>query len=501
MPPIQDLWRRARRFLFSAQGALLLAVLALTFFLNTYRMDEPTWHTDEERKVQFVTEANRNFYHPLLMRRFLALGSQIMGAQTPEEILLHGHQQSAFFGMLIALVMFFFARRFLDWRYALMVALGVGIAPTMVIHAHYLKEDVPLTLLLLTTLAAYRLFLKRRTPAMVLLLGLLGGLAISTHYKGLMLPLMFLGFPLIIRVENLKRYYAQMAGVFLSGMLVFAGVNDLIHEYNDINDNATYEYNRARKGHKKLKIDALSQGFTFHLRNSVIPGTSLPLTVLAMVSMLVLAARWRTLHPMERLLLAFTAAFYLVPEISPRKPFPDYSRYVLPMIPFVIYFAARGAYLLRQRVPQPARVPVDLAFLALILLMLSDTVPLLQQWGNDDTRQRLISWQQQADAKGVTYLAPRIAYDDQIDLQELHAQDIDYLIIDSTVYDRFLISGHLPNQHEGVYAVTRQIESLFTRPYTEIKPAFKGFAFSNPTIRIIDIRPESAPLTSLPANR
>lgn len=29
---------------------------------------------------------------------------------------------------------------------------------------------------------------------------------------------------------------------------------------------------------------------------------------------------------------------------------------------------------------------------------------------------------------------------------------------------------------------------LYSYPYTEIKPAYKTFAFSNPVIRIIDIR-------------
>lgn len=45
-------------------------------------------------------------------------------------------------------------------------------------------------------------------------------------------------------------------------------------------------------------------------------------------------------------------------------------------------------------------------------------------------------------------------------------------------------------QSDKVYAMSRGYRELFKHPYTEIKPPYKSYAFSNPTIRIVDISGE-----------
>ena len=44
----------------------------------------------------------------------------------------------------------------------------------------------------------------------------------------------------------------------------------------------------------------------------------------------------------------------------------------------------------------------------------------------------------------------------------------------------------------AVYERHEKYEELFAYPTVEIKPAYHSFAFSNPTIRIVDIGPQAA---------
>ncbi len=56
-------------------------------------------------------------------------------------------------------------------------------------------------------------------------------------------------------------------------------------------------------------------------------------------------------------------------------------------------------------------------------------------------------------------------------------------------YERYRIASRLKGQKQIVYLIQRKYEHLFSHyPVQEFKPAYRTFAFSNPTIRIIDIR-------------
>ena len=57
------------------------------------------------------------------------------------------------------------------------------------------------------------------------------------------------------------------------------------------------------------------------------------------------------------------------------------------------------------------------------------------------------------------------------------------------MYDRFRVGSRLPGQDSAVYRTQARYEALFARPFIEIAPAYRSMAFSNPTIRIVDLRP------------
>ena len=55
-------------------------------------------------------------------------------------------------------------------------------------------------------------------------------------------------------------------------------------------------------------------------------------------------------------------------------------------------------------------------------------------------------------------------------------------------YGRFLFAERLVGQKSSVRRRARQYQSLFECPYEEIRPRHRSFAFTSPTIRIVDIR-------------
>ena len=75
-----------------------------------------------------------------------------------------------------------------------------------------------------------------------------------------------------------------------------------------------------------------------------------------------------------------------------------------------------------------------------------------------------------------------------VDISSAKKSGIEYLLVSNFVYDRYLKGGKLRGQNQRVYELYEKYGRLFSQPYIEIKPEYKSFAFSNPVIRIVDIR-------------
>ncbi len=72
------------------------------------------------------------------------------------------------------------------------------------------------------------------------------------------------------------------------------------------------------------------------------------------------------------------------------------------------------------------------------------------------------------------------------------AEGVTHLAVSSFDYDRYLFAARLANQDASTYRRARAYEEMFRLPYVEIRPAYRAFGFSNPVIRIVDIRRGSA---------
>ncbi len=463
-----------------------LAVVSLT--LNFWFIDVQTYHPDEYKKVLTVTIGKQSFQHPQLMRRLLALWAWNIQTKGFYQVLLLGHWMTAVTGMLVVIATYAISRRGLGIFYGFLCALAVAVSPIIVIHSHYLKEDILLTLGILLSLGIFSQFLEKRNAASVVALGIFTGLTISTHYKGVLLPLIYIISPLLIPVDNKKDYYLKLLYSLLLAFATFFTVNNLFVHYKHFVQGATYEFKHSVKGHK-IVVDAWSQGFLFHLKNSLIPGTSWVMTVLGLGGLGYCLFHWKNLKPLEQLMILTGMIFYGIHEISPNKPFPDYMRYVIPVVPFLFYTACKGVQALAARY-EAARGLIHVLFTGLILMMLTSTLPLLQNLP-EDTRVRGKAWCKQAVGKNWQCRELNTKKPEEIDFDVLRKEGVTHVLINSDMYERYFFVRGLKNQSDAVYQMIEKMDALFAYSYIEIKPAYKNFAFSNPTVRIVDIRAKS----------
>ena len=184
------------------------------------------------------------------------------------------------------------------------------------------------------------------------------------------------------------------------------------------------------------------------------------------------------------------------------KTFPDFMRYMIPITPILIYFAVKGLSQLGGTLTKKVHMAANnKGFYRRIVLSLLVAGMGYSAWEtmhlvyyiNKDTRQEVVRWLSLRDKavrneaytnlkKDVSSVATRQS------IPKEKSNGVEYLIVSSLMYDRFDFASRLKHAPEGIKNINRIYQILFKQPYFEIKPAYKTFAFSNPTIRIIDIR-------------
>jgi dolichyl-phosphate-mannose-protein mannosyltransferase len=476
----------------------LLLILSLSAFLNTYNLDFPVYyHADEPKKIQFVLSDQQDFRHPILMLQTARVINQFVGLKDANRLIILCRMISAVLGVLIVLLIYVLSRQGLGKNYALLAALSVAVSPILVIHAHYFKEDMIFTASSFLSLICFLQMLRERTTAAVLLWGLTTGLALSAQYKGiLLLPLYFL-FPRLLPDLNRIWFYKK----FRIGLAVMALVFLLVNYPLALNmeiffSGLTDEVSHVVGGHT-LNVYPFQHWFGYHLINSLIPGMSLVVTLLALGGLAVTAWRWQEAVVVDKLLFVYTMVFYFAHEISPMKTFPDYMRYMIPIVPAMIYFTCKAISQISQwmqRYSTKGMVRIASGVLAVAVVL----VPLYDAWQLDshligDTRLKAKQWIDAAQGKawGERYTLGgnfQKDYLSKINISEARNSGVSFLVASSFNYERFFIGSHWSGQNAKVYTTHEKYKRLFSYPYIEIKPEYKTFAFSNPVIRIIDIR-------------
>lgn len=483
------------------------AILALSAFLNLSNLGFPLgYHADEPKKVFFITTGLQDFRHPILMLQVVRAANLGFRWSEPQQTVLLGRGVVALCGTLTVLLSYLLAKRAMGPAAAAGVALSVAVSPTLVIHAHYLKEDTVLVTGLLASILCFLRFVRRVDGWSTLWLGLATGLACSTHYKAILLPFLYLmAREEPRRTAGLGRFYAGLAGAMAIATAVFLAVNwPLLRAWPTFVAGVSFDVDHVLVGHDE-RITWSDYYLGFHLLHSLAPGMGWPALVVALGGLLWTLARWRRAGFHERWLVAYVVVFYFVPELSPLKPAPGYSRYMLPVVPPLLYLAWSAIEGARRRVPDRIVAALLLAMSvgALVVSPLYITSRLLLGMSHD-TRDRAAEWLKRNPGKALFEQYGRPGFGSSgdvwtltaLDLTEVRRQGVDYLVASSLLYERFYRGSRLANQGPEIYETHRRYVELFERPYVEIAPDFRTFAFSNPVIRIIDLREPPSSTTS-----
>jgi 4-amino-4-deoxy-L-arabinose transferase-like glycosyltransferase len=472
----------------------ILAVVLLSIFLNICNNDFPLgYNRDELLKADFIQKNHQDFHHPMMLLVSVKTANLFFGFSEPQALIVLGRTVVGIIGGLIPLLLFMLSRRFMPFSYALAAAFGGAVSPILVGHAHYVKEDVHLTLgCLLSLIMLFRLIEKPGWKS-VFCLGLSSGLAFSSHYKSFLLISIYVMAALWVPRGSRIDYARRLAGSLVFAFLVFTCINyPILKNPWDILEGMRFEAVHAVEGHSDLiHIPALPFFFTFHLTHSLLPGmTFLPL-IFSLAGILFCLTRWRKTLWQEKIMMLYIFVFYMAVEISPLKPMPDFMRYVIPVVPVLLYFAAKTMSEISFKNPLLSKSKF-------ILMILSITLPLtvsarLVYHMNKDTRETARRW---VEANGGKALYETYASENRdtrcaacMDIPTEQKNGTRFLVASSFEYDRYYLGSRIKNLEKKVYLIHRSYTELFKWPYIEIKPRFKSFAYSNPVIRIVDIGP------------
>lgn len=484
----------------SRRGEVLAlgAILALAAILNVTGGGFPVeLHPDEGRKVEFVRTGTQDFKHPILLLQLMRGMRRWTPTDDPQRIAALGRRVSAAAALATVALAYALFRRSLGGGWALVGALVLAVSPLLVVHAHYCKEDVLLTAACLGALLAYCRLVERR-PTATLEVGIAVGLACAAHYKGALVALVGLAAPAFVAVGPRADWYRRLAPAFALAAVVFVLVNaPMLRDPGAALAGARFEARHAASGHH-VAVGGPAEHGAFHLRRSLVPGLTGLVVLLAAAGAAVVLPGWRAAPAATRLVLAFGALAYAVVELSPLKPMPGFMRYVLPAAPAVVLAACLALRALAARLR-----PRSLGWIAALLAAATVALPAarsvrLVRHLDDDSRVRADAWLREHGGVALRELYAGRPVDlvsvADVDVAAARAAGVTHVVATSFLYGRVAAgAARAPGGHELVHEYAEKYRRLFLLPYVEIPPVYMTFAFSDPTVRIVDIRGDPRP--------
>ena len=472
---------------------VLSLVLILSILLYTYNLDFPHWyHADETKKLRFLNSfrnsvlGKHDFHHPLLMIQLGRITNLIyepfLGTMTSLRLV------SVFSGSLILIFSYLISERIRNNKFGWFYILNLCLMPILVIHAHYFKEDMIYTAFSLGSIWAFFKFIDNPNIKNNFILCICLGLTISSQYKGFLLPIIFFLFILIFyKNERKKIVLKNLCFVFFISIILFLVINyPIFFQPKVFLKGVIFQLQHISDGHL-IKTRSTDYFFTFHLFKSLMPGMTPLVASFSILSLIYYIRNWFKLLLIEKFFIFYILIFYLIHEISPTKPPPDFMRYMIPIIAPLIFLNCKLVFKILEKNKYLGLI------LAITLLVgpLIESI-LLTKNLKHDTRELaadyFIKYKSKIIGEKYTQQFPEVRSLVRKPISEYQNDGIRYLVASSFEYQRFIdtIENHT-QQNEVVHEYYQTYINLFKYPYIEIKPRYKSFAFSNPIIRIIDI--------------
>lgn len=491
----------------------LTGILLLGFILRFTGLDfglPDNFHPDEVPKYNAIMgmvragDLNpRYFLHPsLLLYSTYFMNSSLhwlgMPGEWNETLIFSGRLVSLTAGVLSIYLVYCIGARLFDRFAGLLAAAFLAVSPLHVTSSRYVKEDSLLVFFILLTLLTVLKAVQEDRRWFLLLAGFLGGCSAGVKYSGLLSGCIIVAAPWL-RSKRLipdKAYLYWTLGalaIFPLGFLACTPYSVLdsqkfLHDFR-------LERNHMHRGHT-TSIDPWSQLWMYHFIRSIVPGTTMLVSVLGVMGLGILA--WRR-KMTDLYLLSVFLLFYLPAEFVNAKPAPQPERYILPCLP--VLALAAGEVL---RVISRLRIRVMLpGLMALFLIVPLVRTAQLAAEVQDDTRLRMQRWIVENLSPGSTvfigwkpygpplegtqidvHYIPRDKILPSLNVDELKSSGIDYLVLSSLYYDRFLNQPNaIPIQREQVRNVFRSLPIV-----KQIAPRYGTYGFHNPTLTLFDLR-------------
>ncbi len=479
-------------------GAAALAALPFAWGL----VGEPaplSLHPDGVRFAELV--GGRSGDAPFLAAALGRIATTLSGAAANAV----GRGLAAIFGALSILLAWRLLRDALAPRWALFGAALMAVVPLFTVPVRTVPDD---TLALFLGLAAVtclaRFSLRPERPTAVAL-GALVGAAIASRHGNAVLLLVAAISPAIAAPRRRRAVGESLGLAAVVGIATFVTMALVLEAWLStpaggpmaLWTDLGQQVERFWRG-DHLSVSAPAHFFAFHLSESLRPGLTLPVLVTTLGGSIVAFARRRRLAPGAKLLLLQGGLVYLLAELSPLKPHPDFVRYVLPLLPAAALASGLGLQAVDEAMRRPwMRTLGAIAVVATLAVPTSRSFELARAAG-DDTRLQADRWLREHGGRALREAhssaertdVPSLA---NVDLDAARRGGITYVVASSFVYETFARGSRLADQKDYVYDRHESYQALFDFPYVEFAPRRPGLGWSNPTIRVVDIREPRPP--------
>lgn len=239
----------------------------------------------------------------------------------------------ALFAMAGIVALYALVKKYFSVRTAIISATILSFTFLHVRDSHYIYTDIPLLICL--TISFFPIFsiLEQGRRTSYVLFGILAGLCVATKYNGIFIFIPFVLAHTIYTLTNGK----QPVNINL-----LASFSITVLTYFILNPFSFLDFQFFKQ---ELLIQAAAEariGFFHHLVYSLNSGLGFPLLV---ISFLGVARCICSKNQRSLLFLCFIAAYYAVLALKSQP----YDRYALPLVPFLVFFAADFLEWLRKR--------------------------------------------------------------------------------------------------------------------------------------------------------
>ena len=229
------------------------------------------------------------------------------------------------FGTATVWVLWLSSRRFFGERVAFWAALFLAVLPMHVQHSHYIYADIPLTFAVTLTFFVLFLILEKPSSVNYACFGALLGWAASIKYTALY----FAPVLLVVHLMAQKKEWCRLPQLL---KLVLAGVCCVVLFLLLAPFSLLDSKNFLGQLFHQSAAEGFS-GFTHHMTYSIVGGTGILFTVLAIFGLFVLMRAFRS---RGIVVVTFLLSYYFVNVYFSQR----FARYMLPLTPLLALLAA-----------------------------------------------------------------------------------------------------------------------------------------------------------------